>query len=254
LQAFAWGRRAAVDRVLVEARATPATVPPSHRLSETLDQVVERRIAFLRDYQDQAYALRYAERVRAVREAEAACLPGETTLTEAVARSLFKLMAYKDEYEVARLYAQTDFLKRIGDRFEGPYELHFHLAPPLLGERDPETGHLRKRSFGPWMLPVFRALAKLRRLRGTPFDVFGRTPERRLERQLIGDYEALLDEILACLSPANHATAVEIARLPLEVRGFGHVKEANLAQVKARETILLARLRDATSPHALAAD
>ena len=254
LQAFAWGRRSAVDRALVETRAAPATVRPSHRLSETVDQVIERRMAFLGDYQDHAYAARYVERVRAVHEAEAACLPGETTLTQAVARSLFKLMAYKDEYEVARLYTETDFLKRIGDRFEGPYELNFHLAPPLLGERDPETGHLRKRSFGAWMLPVFRALAKLRRLRGTPFDVFGRTPERRLERQLIGDYEALLDEILACLSPANHAIAVEIAGLPLEVRGFGHVKEANFARVKGREARLLSRLRQATSPHALAAD
>jgi indolepyruvate ferredoxin oxidoreductase len=254
LQAFAWGRRSAVDRALVEARASPATVPPSHRLSENLDEVIQRRIAFLRDYQDQAYAARYADRVRGVREAEAACAPGETTLTQAVARSLFKLMAYKDEYEVARLYAETDFLKRVADRFEGPYELHFHLAPPLLGDRDPATGHLQKRSFGPWMLPLFRALAKLRRLRGTPFDVFGRTQERRLERQLISDYEALLDEILACLSPASHSTAVEVAGLPLAVRGFGHVKEANLARVKGRETTLLSRLREASSPHALAAE
>jgi indolepyruvate ferredoxin oxidoreductase len=163
-------------------------------------------------------------------------------------------MAYKDEYEVARLYTDTDFLKQIADRVDGPYKLNFHLAPPVLGGRDPETGHLRKRSFGPWMLSVFRILARLRGLRGTPFDIFGRSEERRRERRLIGDYEAVTDEILARLSPDNHAVAVEIAALPLEIRGFGHVKQANLALVKAKETALLTRLRSAPSPHALAAE
>ncbi len=254
LDAFCWGRRAALDPALVEARAAPAMVPASHQLSETLDQVVDRRIAFLTDYQDAAYAARYAERVRRVREAEAVCLPGETGLTQSVARSLFKLMAYKDEYEVARLYTETDFLKRIAERFEGPYEINFHLAPPLLGDRDPETGHLRKRSFGPWMLRVFRILARLRHLRGTPFDIFGRSEERRLERRLISEYEAVIDEIRARLLPANHAVAVELAALPLEIRGFGHVKEANLAGAKTKEAVLLTRLRSAPSPHALAAE
>jgi len=162
-------------------------------------------------------------------------------------------MAYKDEYEVARLYAETDFLQRIGDRVEGAYTLHFHLAPPLLGYRDPETGHLRKRSFGPWMLPVFRILARLRGLRGTPFDIFGRSEERRLERRLIGEYEALIDEILARLLPTNHEVAVELSSLPAELRGFGHVKEANLAHVKRREETLLVRFR-AVAQHALAAE
>jgi indolepyruvate ferredoxin oxidoreductase len=254
LDAFRWGRRAAIDPALVEARAAPATVPASHQLSETLDQVIDRRIAFLTDYQDAAYAARYATRVRQVRNAEAECLPDETELTAAVARSLFKLMAYKDEYEVARLFTETDFLKRLADRFEGPHKLNFHLAPPLLGDRDPRTGHLRKRSFGPMMLPVFRALARLRRLRGTPFDIFGRSEERRLERRLITNYQALVDEILARLSPANHSVAVELAALPLEIRGFGHVKEANLARAKEKETTLLARFRSAPSPHALAAE
>jgi indolepyruvate ferredoxin oxidoreductase len=229
-------------------------VPESHQHSETVDQVIERRIAFLADYQDAAYAACYAGRVGRVRDVEAACLPGKTDLTQSVARSLFKLMAYKDEYEVARLYTETDFLKRIADRFEGPYEINFHLAPPLLGERDPETGHLRKRSFGPWMLAVFRILARLRRLRGTPFDIFGRSQERQTERRLIGEYEAVLDEILARLSPANHVAAVELAALPLEIRGFGHVKQESIARVKAREEALLARFRSAPSPHALAAE
>jgi indolepyruvate ferredoxin oxidoreductase len=242
--AFRWGRRAAVHPDFVRSRATPpASVPPSHHLSDTLDQMVSRRVAFLTDYQNAAYAARYATRVERVRKAEAACLPGETGLTQSVARSLFKLMAYKDEYEVARLYTETEFLQRIADRFEGPYKLNFHLAPPLLGDRDPETGHLRKRSFGPWMLSVFRILARLRRLRGTPFDMFGRSEERRLERRLIGEYEELIDEILAHLSPANHQLAIELASLPVEIRGFGHVKQANLTQVKAREEVLLAQFR-----------
>jgi indolepyruvate ferredoxin oxidoreductase len=163
-------------------------------------------------------------------------------------------MAYKDEYEVARLYTETDFLKRIADRFEGPYELHFHLAPPILGDRDLETGHLRKRTFGPWMLSVFRVLAKLRGLRGTPFDIFGRSEERRIERRLIGEYEQVLEEILAHLSTANHAVAVELAALPLEIRGFGHVKEANRARTKAKEAVLLGRFRLAATAHALAAE
>jgi indolepyruvate ferredoxin oxidoreductase len=252
--AFRWGRRAAIDPEFVRIRAIPpAAVPPWHRLSETLDELVSRRAAFLTDYQSAAYAARYASRVERVREAEALCLPGQTGLTQSVARSLFKLMAYKDEYEVARLYTDTGFLRDIADRIEGPYKLNFHLAPPLLGSRDPETGHLRKWSFGPWMLSVFRILAGLRGLRGTPFDIFGRTKERQLERRLISEYDALIDEILACLSPANHEIAVELASLPAEIRGFGHIKEANLAQVKAREEKLLARFRPAP-PHALAAE
>ena len=254
LGAFGWGRRAAADPALVEARATPrAAIPASHRLSETLDQIIERRVAFLTDYQDAAYAARYAARLRQVREAEAQRLPGSTALTEAVARSLFKLMSYKDEYEVARLYAESDFLKRVADRFEGPYRLRFHLAPPIMGERDPQTGHLRKREFGPWMLTVFRLLAKLRWLRGTRFDIFARSEERRTERRLIGEFEAVLDEIVADLSPANHPIAVELAELPQEIRGFGHVKEASLARAKAKEAGLRRRLRAPSPAPALAA-
>ena len=253
--AFRWGRRAAADPDLVRARARPAAaVPESHRISETLDETVARRVAFLTGYQDAAYAERYAARLAHVRAAENAVVPGSQALARAVARALFKLMACKDEYEVARLYADGDFLKRLADQFEGPYTLNFHLAPPLLGERDPATGHLKKRSFGPWMLGAFRVLARLKRLRGTPFDIFGRTPERRMERGLIAEYESVLDEILAGLSSANHALAVELASLPLDIRGFGHVKEANRARVKAREKELLARFRSPTAPQAMAAE
>jgi indolepyruvate ferredoxin oxidoreductase len=189
-----------------------------------------------------------------VRETEAARTPGSESLAQAVARSLFKLMAYKDEYEVARLYTDGDFMKRVAEQFDGPYELAFYLAPPILGDRDPQTGHLRKRAFGHWMLPVFRLLARLRRLRGTPFDIFGHSVERRAERRLILDYEAVVEEILAGLSPANHATAVELAALPMEIRGFGHVKEANRTRTKEKEAALLARFRSPPAPHAIAAE
>jgi indolepyruvate ferredoxin oxidoreductase len=253
--AFRWGRRAAVDRALVEERAAPASArPQSHRLSESLDEAVERRVKFLTGYQDAGYAERYAALVRQVRDAEAARVPGAEAVAQAVARALFKLMAYKDEYEVARLYTESDFLKRVAEQFEGPYELRFHLAPPILGDRDPKTGHLKKRSFGPWMLTAFRLLARCKRLRGTRLDIFGKTPERRTERRLIGEYEALVEELLARLTPENHALAAEIAALPMEIRGFGHVKEESIARVKQREAALLARLRSPSPTPALAAE
>jgi indolepyruvate ferredoxin oxidoreductase len=253
--AFRWGRRAAVDPALVAARATPeGAVPASHRRSENLDEVIERRAAFLAGYQDAAYAERYRARLRRVRDREAALMPGSEALGDAIARSLFKLMAYKDEYEVARLYTESDFLRRLADRFEGAYQLHFHLAPPILGNRDPATGHLQKREFGPWMLPLFRILARLRFLRGTRFDIFGRSAERQMERRLLADYEALVDELLAGMTPANHATAVALAALPLEIRGFGHIKEQNRVRTKEKEAALLARFRGAPSPAAIAAE
>jgi indolepyruvate ferredoxin oxidoreductase len=250
--AFRWGRRAAIDRAQVEARATPPSArPESHRISETLDELIRRRVEFLTAYQDAAYAQRYAARVARLREAEAA-QTGGTDLTEAVARALFKLMAYKDEYEVARLYTESDFLRRVVGQFEGDYKLRFHLAPPLTAERD-AAGHLQKRAYGQWMLGAFRVLAKLRRLRGTAFDIFGRTAERRMERQLVAEYETVLDEIAKGLTSQNHAVAIELAALPMEIRGYGHVKESNRERAKAKEADLLARFR-APPPRAMAAE
>ena len=252
--AFQWGRRAVVNPAMVEARALPKdALPQNRRLSESLDEIIARRVEFLTRYQNAAYAERYAARVRRIREMEAGRIPGSTRLTEAATRSLFKLMAYKDEYEVARLYTESDFISRIADRFEGDYRLRFHLAPPLFADRDPATGHPQKRTYGPWMLTTFRLLAKLRGLRGTPFDIFGRTRERRTERRLIAEYEALLDELAAGLAPQNHDAAIELAGLPLEIRGFGHVKEANLRTAKAKEVDRLARFRAAPSAPAIAA-
>jgi len=213
------------------------------RLSRTLDELIARRTQFLTDYQNAAYAQRYADFVARVREAEHAKAPGAGDLTEAVARYLFKLMAYKDEYEVARLYTSGEFRRRVEQQFDGDYTLHFHLAPPLLAKRN-ANGELLKREYGPWVFTVFRLLAKLRFLRGTAFDVFGHTAERRGERGLIADYMDTVSGLLATLDAGNVALAAEIASVPEHIRGYGHVKEAHLHKAKAREAELLARWRE----------
>jgi indolepyruvate ferredoxin oxidoreductase len=156
-------------------------------------------------------------------------------------------MAYKDEYEVARLYTDGEFLKKIGAQFEGDYTLSFHLAPPLFADRDADSGQLRKREYGPWMMSAFRVLASLKRLRGTAFDVFGYTEERKMERRLIAEYEATVDSLLATLDQNNHGLAVQIASVPETMRGFGHIKEKNVVAAKARETSLLAAYRTPAS-------
>jgi indolepyruvate ferredoxin oxidoreductase len=244
-QSFRWGRLAAVDPQRVLAAAIPETKPDSQRLSSSLDELIARRAAFLVAYQDKAYAGRYTDFVAKVRTAEAQKLPGHAALAEAVARYYFKLLAIKDEYEVARLYTDGDFAKRVAAQFEGDYKLSFHLAPPLTNKVDPSTGEPRKSSYGPWMMSAMRVLAKMRRLRGTAFDIFGRTAERRLERQLIIDYEALLEELLPRLAAHNHALAVDLASIPEQIRGYGHVKERHLKAAKAREAELVAAFRAA---------
>jgi len=153
-------------------------------------------------------------------------------------------MAYKDEYEVARLYTDGGFLQNLRQQFEGDFRLQFHLAPPLFASRDPATGELRKRAYGRWIFRVFKVLARLRRLRGTFIDVFGYTGERRMERGLIGEYEAVLEEIAAALTPENHSLAVEIAHVPEQIRGFGHVKQRNLGKAKERQAALLEAFRN----------
>jgi len=245
--AFLWGRRAAVDLARVERLATPAEVIPLPRAaSRSLDEMIARRVEFLRAYQDAAYAERYralVERAREIEGRQAGGGDGKFPLAEAVARCYFKLMAYKDEYEVARLHADPTFRRRIENMFEGDYRVKFHLAPPILGRRDPRTGEAKKAEFGPWMMLVFRSLAKLKGLRGTVLDIFGQTQERRAERRLIADYEATLAELLERLAPENHGLAVEIARVPEDIRGFGHVKLRHLELAKNRESGLLAAFR-----------
>jgi indolepyruvate ferredoxin oxidoreductase len=158
-------------------------------------------------------------------------------------------MAYKDEYEVARLYTDPPFRAKVEAAFEGDYTLNFHLAPPLFAERDAHTGVPKKRAYGPWMMKAFGVLAKLKGLRGTRWDVFGYTAERRMERELIGQLEADLERITHTLDAASLNTAIALAKLPQEIRGFGHVKLAAVEKVaKKREQLLLAlNLSDAAS-------
>jgi len=239
-QAFDWGRRAAVDLTQVEKIAMPAQ-PVVVQLPQNLETLVRRRIAFLTDYQDAAYAKRYEGMVDKVRRAEARIGKGDT-LTRAVARFLFKLMAYKDEYEVARLYTNGDFVKRLNDAFEGEFTVKFNLAPPLLAKRDAQ-GRLVKAQYGAWMRHAFYLLARFRRLRGSFLDPFGHTAERKMERGLVRDYESMIDEIAASLSKENLEVAIALASLPERIRGFGHVKQAHVEAVAAERAALLDRFR-----------
>jgi indolepyruvate ferredoxin oxidoreductase len=256
LSAFAWGRRAAAEPEVIAGMMGQLKAPTeSRKLSETLDEVIERRERFLGNYQNKRYGRRYRALVERVRAAEDKAVPGSTALTDAAARSLFKLMSYKDEYEVARLYTNGHFEKQIASAFEGEnltYE--FHLAPPLLARKDPVTGVPRKMSFGPWMMKAFRVLARLKPLRGTPLDVFGYTQERRTERGLIREFEGRIEEIVAKLTPENHATAVGLAGIPQKIRGFGHIKDRNLKVAKAEEADLLAKFRANPQPLPIAAE
>jgi indolepyruvate ferredoxin oxidoreductase len=251
-QSFSWGRLAAHDRAQVDALLRRVLRDEAGPEPQGLDALVEHRAALLIKYQNAAYAQRYRNAVRSIRIAEAKSAPGFSGLGEAVARNLFTLMAYKDEYEVARLYSDGAFLKKLQREFDGDFTLQYHLAPPLLASRDRATGELKKRAFGPWMDRMFKLLARLRTLRGTPFDIFGYTAERRMEQRLIADYDALLRELAASLNPGNHALAVEIAALPAQIRGFGHVKAKNVEAAKACEAELLALWRNKDAPAAAA--
>jgi indolepyruvate ferredoxin oxidoreductase len=244
LGAFRWGRRAAADRVAVEALVAPPAdnVVPLRRPS-TVDEIVASRVKHLTGYQNAQLAERYRALVERVGTVEQRTVPGQTTLAEAVARYYAKLLAYKDEYEVARLFTGAAFASQLNGQFEGDFRLKFHLAPPLLAERDPKTGHLKKQEFGPWMLSAFRLLAKLKGLRGTAFDPFGYTAERRQERALIREYEALIDELLGGLTPENHSLAVKLASVPDDIRGYGHVKDAHLAKARRKQDDLLYQWR-----------
>lgn len=242
--AFAWGRRAAVDlpAVLRMAEAARAS-PPQQRLSGSTEELVARRAGMLTAYQDAAYARRYLAAVRRVEAAEASIRPGSTRLTEAAARSLFQLMAYKDEYEVARLYTATGFLDGLKAQFEGSFRLRFHMAPPVLSRIDKATGRPAKQTFGPAMIPLLRTLALARRLRGTSLDVFGYTAERRAEREAIDRYLAVLDEIVATLAADTLEAAVRLAEAAQAIKGYGHVKARNRDVAYAREAELLTAYR-----------
>ena len=235
--AFAWGRRSALEPDRVAAIAEEQSGRAGPPIAETVDEVVSRRVAFLTAYQNSAYADRYARMVARFADVEAAIAPTSAAeLTEAVARNLFKLMAIKDEYEVARLFTDGSFERQLRSEFGGWNRLEFHLAPPILARRD-AAGRLKKSSYGPWMMRVFRLLARAKGLRGTAFDPFGHSAERRMERKLLAEYEECLDLVVANLTAQNRPLAIALAQYPEKIRGFGHVKEEAVRRVAAEAQI-----------------
>jgi indolepyruvate ferredoxin oxidoreductase len=224
--AFVWGRRAALEPDVVAGLAERALGRAGQAPSRDLDDVISRRVAFLTDYQDPAYAARYQALVEGVRIAERRAAPGQAALTDAVARNLFRLMAVKDEYEVARLFTDGSFERQLRNEFASWRRVDLHLAPPLIAARDAASGRPRKSTYGPWIMRVLRLLARLRRIRGTVLDPFAWSADRRLERRLLADYQATLATIVEKLTPANHPLAVPLAQYPEKIRGYGHVKLA----------------------------
>jgi indolepyruvate ferredoxin oxidoreductase len=240
LRAFALGRLAAHDPKLIDDWTASEQRAGAE---QTLDDLVARRSEFLADYQDAAWAERYREHVARLQRLESQVVPGSRRLATAVARSAFKLMAYKDEYEVARLYSDGRFREALEREFEGDYRIEVHLAPPAFAGRDRDTGRLRKRAYGAWMLYAMRWLAKGKRLRGTRFDPFGWLADRRLERSLILEYEAVLDEIASSLHVGNHDIACRLAEGPEQVRGFDRIKAEAAARMRDERERLLVELR-----------
>ena len=251
--AFRLGRLAAHDRAAIDRIAKPTA---QHEVEpETLDDIVAFRASHLAAYQNEELAARYRSKVAWVAGLEKEKAPGRSGLAMAVARAYHKLLSYKDEYEVARLFTDGAFQREVAAQFDGVRAIEFHMAPPLLSRfyKDKVTGHPRKIRLGGWMLPAFRLLAKGKVLRGSRWDVFGYAAERKLERQMITDYERLLDEVVARLDQGNHGIAVALAELPLDIKGFGHVKQQNYEAVKRREADLLNALLN-PAPVRLAAE
>jgi indolepyruvate ferredoxin oxidoreductase len=244
-RAFNWGRLAYHDPASVErqARPTETEVGSDRVIAPDLDAAVARRVDFLTAYQDTGLAQRYQSLVDRVRRTELRVAGDSILLTEAVARNYFKLLAIKDEYEVARLYTDGEFQRQVDAAFEGDYKLRYHFAPPLWVKPDKVTGAPVKRTYGAWMRPVLKVLAKLKGLRGTWLDPFGHTEERQLERRLITDYERTVEELERGLRVDNLDLAVEVATLPATIRGYGHVKRKNIDAAKTREAALLGQFR-----------
>jgi len=254
IQAFTWGRRAAHDLeavqkaasvdLMVDGDSTPTAAEFQMAGVESQKtngaNFVSARVADLTAYQNAAYALRYQQLVERVAAAEAEKAPGASgELTDAVARALYKLMAYKDEYEVSRLYTDGRFQKALYEAFQPGAKLKFHMAPPWLAAEDPITGKPVKKTYGPWVFSTMKLLAGMKGLRGTKLDPFGWAAERKAERRDITDYETLVAALVDGLSPRNHATAVELAKLPLKLRGYGHVKDKARRELHAKEAGLM---------------
>ncbi len=239
-QAFLWGRRCAdqpgkVLQLIEVERKEPKPLP-------TLENIVADRVQRLTEYQNADYAQLYRHRVEQLSGCDAS-EADENRLSIVVATNLYKLMAYKDEYEVARLYTDAGFLNKLQAQFEGDYELRFNLAPPMFSKRDPNTGHLLKREFGPWMMKAFAVLARFRFLRGTALDIFAYSAERKRELADIAEYQVLLDSIVAGLAKDNYEVAVELASLPGKLRGFGHVKDRNREKLVLKKNELLKKFQ-----------
>jgi indolepyruvate ferredoxin oxidoreductase len=240
-EAFAWGRRLAHEPELIDQfLQQDDTVKPLIFTPTRTSDWIEKYSRELTDYQDGKYAARYRAMVEKVIAAEERATPGRSELALAIAKAAYKLMAYKDEYEVARLYSAPEFLQKLESEFEGDYSIEFNLAPPIIAPRDKTTGKPTKIQIGPWMLKAFGLLAKFKFLRGTRLDPFGYFGERRMERELIETYFDSVDMLLQDLDGSNHALAVEIAELPMSIRGYGHVKHENVQQASAKLQELLA--------------
>jgi len=249
-QAFEWGRRAAHDLAGVEklaARNEPEPAP-----APTLDALIERRIAQLKESRGERDAARYRALIERVRAAEQAAGLGEA-LTAAVARSYHKLLAVKDEWEVARLFAAPEFGRALGQEFDGPYKLHFHIGAWPFARPDPRTGVMGKGEAGPWAMTAFRVMARLRFLRGSLLDPFRNSDERKLERRLLAEFEADIDDMIARLAPDTHALTVRIASLPESIKGYGRVKEASAEEAAKARANALQQLRAKKTPMELAA-
>jgi indolepyruvate ferredoxin oxidoreductase len=266
-KAFNWGRMAVHDIAVVKQAAgiiapagaalvanesaTGSAFSGEGSITKNLDETIALRVKFLTEYQDANYANHYKTFVEKVRSAESRHAPGKSSLSEATAKYLFKLMAYKDEYEVARLYTTGDFEKRIKETFDGDYKIKFNLAPPMFSKKD-SNGHLVKQEYGSWIFTAFKLLTKMKGLRGGAFDLFGKTEERRMERQWIVDYRKGLEEIIESLNHDNYSHALEIAKTPEQLRGYGHVKEAHHLKVKAKWDDLFLQWRNPEPNRAVA--
>jgi indolepyruvate ferredoxin oxidoreductase len=242
MKAFKYGRLAAQEPEKAAVLVESVSGEKDAAISETLDDVIAKRSAYLIDYQNTAYAARYTNMVDRVKTADKA-----EALTEAVARYYHKLLAYKDEYEVARLYTNGDFVKDLKKQFTGNYKIAFNLAPPIMEKEDPATGRPKKREFGPWMMKGFGILAKMKGLRGTPLDIFGYHKDRKEERALIAEYESDIELVLSSVNESNYELCTQLLALPDMIRGYGPVKEGFLKGARIKRTALRTKIQ---TPHA----
>lgn len=246
-QAFEWGRLAAHDPAAIQA-----LLDPKPKIDKSDEELITARVADLTQYQNANYASRYKTLLDKVTSAERANTKGMTGLTRAVANHAYKLMAYKDEYEVARLQTSPELKEKLEAAFEGNYKLKYHLSPPLFARKDPITGRPRKYEIGGWIVPLFKIMAKMKGLRGTAFDIFGYTAERKMERGLITKYETAVEKLIADLNHDNHALAVEIASLPDKIRGYGYIKEESAEKAHAELVKLMEQFSNPVSQKAIA--